>query len=199
MLVLPAAVTAIAPVTYITLEKSGDGVKVTSKPCLLMVVPFNTRTLSPVTEISTRVRAARQRNAKERRRDDGKRGTIEGEGHLVFIGPDDTSIEASVSPASIERLEKLSQDFLAAPSDTPLTMFAPANWKFSVIGGVLATGWALLYIVGCSIAIPLWFFKKIAQVGKKVASLGPESTDETNPYAADADQSDPYRNDPDRS
>lgn len=174
--VIPALVTAGLPVTWIQLERSGTGVKVTSRQCLLFVVPYKINTLFPITEIQSEVTSARSQRPTGRHRSNTKDTTIEGKAKLIFIGRDGKTVQALASPASIERLEKLAQEFLAAPTDTPLTLFSPANWKFSVIGGGVFTCFTVLYLIGCSIAIPLWIVKQLRQFGSKIASLGSEPT-----------------------
>jgi len=165
--VFPALITAVAPVSYIRFEKRGDGVAATVKQCLLLVIPFQTKTIYPVEGLDERVREARRENADERRRNNGKKLTIEGEGTLVILGPNDESAAASVSPVSIKSVREKAEAFLRTPTEKPLDLFVVANWKFSLLMGGAATFFTVLYLVGAMIAVPLWFIRKLSPAGAK--------------------------------
>lgn len=158
--VLPAAfVTAVAPVSYVTLEQRDASVAATTKQCLFFIIPYKTTTIHPLTAVSDRIRSSRQRTAEERRRNGGKNATIEGEAFLILTGPDDHSVNVPVSPASIQSVKERAQTFFATPTPQPLRMTVVANWKISVLVGGGLSSLTLLYIVGWLIVLLRAFFR----------------------------------------
>lgn len=160
--VVPAFVTAIAPVSYLRLEKSAAGARASVKTCLFFIVPFSRGGVDSIQSVSREVRGDRSYTLDERRQNGGRRATVEGEGKLIFNGKDETAeLTVSVSPASIESVEKRVKDFVAAPTDQPLSLFLVPNWKFSMIAGGLATALAALWIVGTTLWILRGLFRLV--------------------------------------
>lgn len=166
--VVPAFVTVIAPVSYLRLEKSAAGARASVKTCLFFIVPFSRGSLDSIQSVSREVREDRDYTLEERRRRDGKHGTVEGEGKLILQGKDEgAALTVSVSPASIEGVEKRVKEFVAAPVDQPLSLFLVPNWKFSLIAGGLATALAGLWLVGTT----LWILRgllRLVSPGKSI-------------------------------
>lgn len=149
---VPALITAIAPVSYLSLQKERDHVRASAKTCLLFFIPYQQQTVSPVRGTDEHVRADRQRTRDERRRNHGRNATVEGEGTLILMGDDNQSLKVSVTPVDIEAKKKLVEEYLQAPTDQPLNLFLVANWKFSVLMGGAAASLTVLYVVGCVLA-----------------------------------------------
>lgn len=168
--VVPALVTVMAPVSYLTLEQREGRVVATAHTCLLFVIPFRSGVVDPVVAIEDRVRQARQKTPEERRRQKSGRATIEGEGTLILIGKNDQELTLTVSPASIDNAKTKAAAFIATPTATPLWMFLPANWKFSVLFGGFWASLTLLYVVGVTIKGFQTLFW-ILGAGKRAAGL----------------------------
>ncbi len=154
---VPALITAIAPVSHITLTKEQQGISATVQANLLFVVPYSTRTVSPVTEITSRVIQGEAGTAAERRR--GKQGKSEPEGQLIFIGPQQKAI-ANALPATLERDLARLQEFQKAPTETPLRMTVIAHWFIIIVVGGIATAFAVLYVVCAILGFGLWLVRK---------------------------------------
>lgn len=82
--VVPVLWTLIAPVNFVEMKRDAAGeVTVTAKSCCLFVVPFSTRTLSPIVAVTTRHHPGRPRPRK--RGDRGHRPVSESVDGLVFL------------------------------------------------------------------------------------------------------------------
>lgn len=165
---VPALITALAPVSHITLKKEPQGVSATVQANLLFVVPYSTRTVSPVTEITSRVIQGEKGTAAERRRK--QQGKSEPEGQLIFTGPQQKAI-ANALPSTLERDLARLQDFQKSPTETPLQMTVIAHWLISIVVGGIATAFAALYIVCAILGFGLWLVRK-ASPGTSEASQG---------------------------
>src|SRR5688500_342773 len=93
---VPALVTAIAPVSWVSFQRSGDGERVVARAqtCLLFVIPFKTVTVDPVTGLGDRTIAGTVKV--ERRSGTDKRTQSEDQGFLVIRGPDQVAKEVPV-------------------------------------------------------------------------------------------------------
>lgn len=164
---IPALITWIAPVSRLTFEKAGQGVRATVRQYVFFVVPFRTDIIQPVTKIEDRVRAGRHANADERRR--GQRAYQAGDGTLTIVGP--TRVAAiTVAPTSLPDVAARARAFLERPADQPLQMTVVANWVVSVAVGGVGTGFALLYLIGSLLAIAQWMLKKLGPGSSDAAS-----------------------------
>ncbi|MDZ4847710.1 MAG: hypothetical protein SGI77_00305 [Pirellulaceae bacterium] len=156
-IVFPGVVTSLAPATWLTFKRSGEIVHCTARTCVFFVIPFKVQEVDDVKEIGHRERAGRTERKREFGRTTDKIVHVDGEGFLQIHGQDDTSIEVSVSPASLQSVADKSNRFLNSSQEVSLTIFAIANWKFGAIMGGVLTSFTALYVVGYS----LGFFKLI--------------------------------------
>ncbi|MFO0922577.1 MAG: hypothetical protein U0905_08850 [Pirellulales bacterium] len=164
--VVPGLVTAIAPVSYLTMERTqeeGGSIRAEARQCMFFIVPFRTQKLDSIAEVNDHVIAARSKTAEERRRTRTGRGTIEGEGTLILVDDDERAIHIPVSPASIATVKKKVDGFIHDPNQPKLSLFLVANWKFSLIGGGLVTLLTILFVVGWSIQLVVGFFKMVTR------------------------------------
>lgn len=139
---VPAAVTAIAPVSRIHLERQAGQVSARTSSCLLFVIPFRVQTIAPVTGFDQRhVSGTVSAHSRRTNRDDVK---SEDQAWLVVVSQDQR-IEVPVSPADMPPVRKQAEEFLSNPQATELKLFVVANWKFSVIGGGLVSLLTVIY------------------------------------------------------
>lgn len=162
---VPALVTAIAPVSWVTLERQEGRVTAVAQTCLLFVVPFKTATVDPVTGFGDRHVAGTV--TRKRRPGPDRETKSEDEGFLVIEGPGQ-SAEVSVSPVSLDGVLDKANGFLEDSQAAELRLFVVANWKFSVIGGGLSSLLTVLYVVGVTLGLLMKFVGLIRR-GWKVA------------------------------
>lgn len=148
---LPALVTAIAPVSWLTFQRSGDQVVAQAKTCLLFIVPFRTATVSPVASVGDRTVTGPTTYERRPGQRDRER-TPETEGFLAIHGPNQTA-EVQVTPANLQAVEGKVNAFLQNPNASELKLFVVANWKFSVVAGGLVSLLAVFYLLGLLVAI----------------------------------------------
>jgi hypothetical protein len=147
----PGFVTAVAPVSWVKFERTGERVTARAQVCLFFVVPYKTITVDPVEGIGDRFIAGTE----TRQQRSGQRDRItksEDEAFLVIHGPDKTA-EVPVTPHDIKSVTERTDAFLQDPQATELKLFVVANWKFSVIGGGLVSLLTVLYVVGVACSI----------------------------------------------
>ncbi len=169
--VFPGVVTMMAPATWLTFERIGDGVRCTTRTCIFFVVPYKVQQIEPVIEIGHRERAARTVKQREFGRNTDKTVQVDGEGFLQLHGVDDQLVEVSVSPASLGRVEATSNAFLKSTTEASKTIFAIANWKFGGLMGGVLTSFTVLYVVGYTLG-----FLKLIMIGLKKAMVRGERT-----------------------
>jgi hypothetical protein len=144
--VFPAVFTWIAPVSWATLSREGEGVQARVKVCLFFVIPFRVDELPDVTSVDSHVTAGVREKLNTGNADDRRREiTTESQGTLVLHGRD-KEITVSVSPANLEDKARAVREFLSDPERAELRFFAPANWKASVIAGGAVCLLTLLYL-----------------------------------------------------
>lgn len=146
---LPSLVTAMAPVSWIKWQRSGERVSAHAKTCLFFVIPFRTVVIDPVTRVGRRTISGR---LAERRSDRNAHHRSEDEGFLVIQG-EDQSAEVPVTPFNLKSVIEKSEAFLKDSEAVDLKMFVVANWKFSVIAGGLASLLTAVYVGGVIAAI----------------------------------------------
>lgn len=149
---LPGFITAIAPVSWIHLERRDGEVVATAETCAWFVVPYRTAVLQPLVGIDDRFIAGTDisRDAfGERYRSLNDRRQSEDQATLILHGSE-ASVEIPVSPASIEQARERCVAFLDDPQAARERIFVVANWKFGIlIGGALSL-LTLLYLGGCA-------------------------------------------------
>ena len=141
---VPALVTAIAPVAWVSFERREGDVSATAQVCLLFFVPYQTMHVSPVTRVSDRVHAGSVRYDRSRKVND-REVKAEDSGFLVIHGPDQ-SAEVPLTPFNLKSVVEQVNTFLQDPQATELKLFVVANWKFSILGGGLASLLTILYV-----------------------------------------------------
>lgn len=158
---MPAAITAMAPVTYLRLSRQGDLVSAHSQTCLLFVIPFHTQSLENVTELKSEVHAGEMVEVHDDGSSANNRMTrSEDEGWLILANHDE-HLKIPVSPANLETYRRDVRDFLEAELNNPqakseLRMFCVANWKASVFAGVPLTLLTVLFVVCVASPIVEW-------------------------------------------
>lgn len=143
LVAFPGFVTAVAPVSWIRLERHGDQTFAVVHRCMFFVVPYRTDELEHVIGVDDQfVQGETRRDAVHQRNE-----STEDQAYLVLHGRDG-SVRVEVSPVSIEGVRQRAKDFLADPQATVLHMTVVANWKFSVIVGGFVSLLTVLYLVG---------------------------------------------------
>lgn len=164
----PALFTAIAPVSWVHLERRDGQVQATARVCLLFVVPYKTMRVSPVTEIGDRFVAGTTTRTRQPGRD--KLTTSEDEGFLVLRGENQTA-EVPVTPFNLDSVLERVDGFLHDPQAQELRLFVVANWKFSVFGGGLISLLTVFYVA----IIVLGLVWKFVQAIQALLGVPPES------------------------
>ena len=142
---LPAFVTGIAPVSWVTFERHDDQVTATAKTCLFFFIPYKTVTVNPVTGVGDRFAAGTVTHERREGRDHDAKS--EDEGFLVIHG-NKQAAQVPVTPFNLKSVLEKSEAFLRDPQGTELRLFVVANWKFSVIVGGLISLLTVLYAIG---------------------------------------------------
>ena len=155
---LPAAFTAIAPVSYLHLERGADkAVSAKAATCLFFCIPYRTQTLDKVTRADQRFHAGSYTSDRAGDTSERHQTKSEDEAYIVLqqgepsaAAPDQAlpKIEVPISPASVKAQLALAQSFLKDESQTKLSLFCVSNWKFAIIGGGLTSLLAVLYVAG---------------------------------------------------
>lgn len=147
---VPALVTMIAPVSWVSFQRDASGVTARVQTCLLFIVPFKTAVIQPVLAVNEHVLEGSIRIKKRIGTD--KKYQAEDEGFLLIRGPDQLA-KVQVSPVDLTSTLAKVETFLAQPEASELKLFVVANWKFSVLGGALVSMLTLLYFVGVSFGL----------------------------------------------
>lgn len=164
---LPAAVTAMAPVSRVTFERVAGQVNAHAKTCLLFFVPYRSRTIESVDHIDTRFVAGEYGHDSGRSRSNQTKS--EDQGFLV-IKSKDQSIEVPVSPINLKSVSNQAQEFLDKSEEAQLRLFVVANWKFSVLAGGALSLLTVLYLVCLSADLGI----KLIHVLQWAAGVSPE-------------------------
>ena len=160
----PGFVTAIAPVSWVRFERTGEVVSATTKTCMFFVIPYKTQRISPVTGVGDHFIAGTlsSRRAGQSERD---RTRSEDEAFLEIHG-ENSSAQISVSPVNIKSVLQRSEEFLKNPAATELRLTVIANWKFGLIAGGFVSLLTVLYVGGL-IGLVLQFAWRLAGFGMK--------------------------------
>jgi hypothetical protein len=144
----PAAVTWAAPVTWMTFTRHDGRVEMRAKVCMFFVLPFRHEDIAEVTGVDEQTIAGTREKWNMGTADDQKRDmTTESEGTLIVQGRGEEA-RISVSPASLSDVKEKVRDFLKDTGAAKLQLFAPANWKVSVVVGSFVCLFTVLYVVG---------------------------------------------------
>lgn len=154
----PAFWTAVAPVSYIHLERGAEGIRATTKTCLLFFIPYRTREIDIVSKADTRIHAGTWTTDRLRSHS-GSRTKSEDEGFIVLMDKDE-KVEVPCSPVDLEAKQKEIDDFIKAEGGPQtLDLFCVSNWKFAIFAGGLISLLTVLYVVGVVIMIFRWIGK----------------------------------------
>ena len=145
--IVPALVTAIAPIAVTHFERQGEVVAVRTSRNLLFVIPYKRAEIQRVTEVNERLQSGRV--SETRSSTDGRKNKTrsEDEAFLVILGSNGKT-EVPVSPVNLRKTVDQAKGFLADPKATRLRLITVANWKFSVVAGGIASLLTLLFVVG---------------------------------------------------
>lgn len=152
--VLPALLTAIAPVSWLTLRREGDKVHARGQVCMFFIFPFRTYELASVDHVGKSIDPGKKIRRLPSEPVNQPTRYEEDEGFLILSSGDE-SFTLSTSPYSLDRVVGEVNAFLSDQQATSTTLFLPANWKFSVLFGGACSLATLLYVCG----ITLWTFK----------------------------------------
>lgn len=142
----PGFVTAIAPVSWVRFERSGELVSATTKTCVFFVIPYRTQHVSPVIGVSDDFIAGTL-SSRRPGHSGSDRTRSEDEAFLEIHG-ENSSAEVPVSPINIKRVLQRSEEFLKDPRAEELRLTVIANWKFGLIAGGFVSLLTVLYVVG---------------------------------------------------
>jgi len=163
-LVLPVFATAIAPATWITLDRTGappGEVNVTARTCTVFFISYRTQRVENLVEVDSDVRRGERIKRRHGDRNYNNTQREEDEGTLVLRGRE-TEARISVSPASLNRAAEAIRAFQAAESPPRRRLFVMANWKFGLGMGVPLSLLALLYVTGVVWAGVRWLRSRFA-------------------------------------
>jgi len=154
----PALFTAIAPVSYVHLERQGDDVCASSKTCLLFFVPYSRQHVEQVIGVNDRFRAG----GVSRPRGGGKSTKAEDEAFLVLHGEREGDfLEVSVSPVNIKSRVELVEHFLKDDRSSELRLVCVSNWKFAVFAGGMVSLLTVLWAIGTIWSIVRWCLRLV--------------------------------------
>jgi hypothetical protein len=156
--VFPGLVTAMAPATWITFERTAETVRCTTRTCVFFIVPYKVQQVDHVTAIDHHERAGKAKKERRFGRLTGKTINVHGEGFLQIEGTGDQLAEVSVSPSSMDSVVSQSNAFLTSTTPASTTIFTIANWTFGGLMGGFLTLLTVLYVVGYSLGFLNWVF-----------------------------------------
>ena len=176
---LPALMTAMAPVSWLTFQREDGRVAVTAQTCLFFVIPYRVKKLVDVKQVDTTFHRG---ELQHKRRDDGKRGRAEDQAGLVLHGPQEgQDVSVPVSPASIKTVEARVKAFLDDPQQQSLSVFTVANWKVGLIFAIPVCLLTVLYVISWSI----WLGQTLAKPFQILRVDEPPESDEAGGEQAD--------------
>lgn len=158
-LVLPALLTAIAPVSWLTLRREGSKVHAQGQVCMFFLFPYRKYELAGVDHVGKNI----DRGKKIRRLPSepvNKPTRYEEDEGFLIIGSGERSFTLSTSPYSLDRVVGEVNAFLSDQQAASTTFFLPANWKFSVLFGGACSLATILYVGG----ITLWALRCVWQL-----------------------------------
>lgn len=155
----PGFCTAVAPVSWVKFQRTGDRVSARAQVCVFFVIPYKTLVVDSVESIGDRFKGGTE--SRQRRSGTTDRVTkSEDQGFLVIHGADQVA-EVPVTPFNLKSVVKRSEAFLKEPQATELKMFVVANWKFSVIMGGLTSLLTVLWVFGVVSSFFLMIYKSL--------------------------------------
>ena len=125
----PALVSLFAPVSWVTLERTGESVSARARVCVLFVIPFRNLAVTNVTSVETRTYQAPASSKGTNR----STTQPDPEGFLVIHGDGEQKIEVPTSTASVESVHDKVNAFLEDSQATKLKLFVVAHWIIGVV------------------------------------------------------------------
>lgn len=157
---VPIAITLMAPLTTLEFRHSEAGTSVTAVRYLLMYIPWKTDRMVNATSVEADITAAKdiKRNREERRR--RKPGIQFATGRLIFIsGAPEIEMVVDTDPELAKQVVKQFDEFAANKTAAPITIQIYAAWIISYVVGGVASAFCALYVIGASLAIVTFPFK----------------------------------------
>ncbi len=145
--VFPAALTMIAPVCTVDLERQGEQVTASVAWNCFFVIPFHRRVIADVTTVDDHVIAGELAQQTSRGIGDSvSEFTTESQGFFVIHGKTG-EIKVPVSPENLSDTRQKASEFLKTKNGAPSLHFRTvANWKFGVVAGGILTLFTVVYL-----------------------------------------------------
>jgi hypothetical protein len=153
--VVPAAVTFIAPRTTVELRRDEDHVSARITRHILLVIPFRTLTIEPVVEVESQVTAGKYGYSTNSDRRRGRKVNQAGDGSVWIIGRD-SKCQVQSTPADAPVQAEQIRSFLENPAAEPVVITATAGWALTYLLGSAMTGLSALYCLGATLAVGRW-------------------------------------------
>jgi hypothetical protein len=158
----PAFCTAVAPVSYLYLSRSGTSVMAEARTCLLFFVPYQIQRVEGVYQVDDRFHAGEYTRSDV----DSRRNVKAEDESFLILRSEQDSLEVPVSPASIDSRIDHVQAFLDDATADELNLFCVSNWKFAVLAGVPISMLTVLYLWGLVLAFIRWLIPKRRGISK---------------------------------
>lgn len=159
-LIVPAAVTFIAPRTTIEMRRIDDHASARITKHILLFVPLRETAIERVEQVESHVRAAQYGYSTHSDRIRGRKTESAADGSLWIIGRDSkcqvqsTAADAPVQAAQIKA-------FLDNPAAEPLVMTSTAGWALTYLLGGAMTGLSALYCAGAACGVGRWLLSHL--------------------------------------
>ena len=168
-IVFPGLVTGLAPATWVSFERSGTVVAVTTRTCMYFLVPYKFQHIAQVSSVSSRERADSSRRERKYGGNSDRVVHVDGEGFLQIHGNGAQLIEVSVSPAGLESAIAKSTEFLNSSQQGSRTFFVIANWKFGALMGGVLSAFTFLYVFGYIFGFLKWIYSRLKRTASRSA------------------------------
>jgi hypothetical protein len=153
---LPGFFTAIAPVTYVNLQRQSGQVHAETRTCFFFVIPFKSQRLESVIGVGKHYVFGKSTRPHKGQSD---RYHSDDEGFLDLHSETET-IQVAVSPVNVKDKLQQVQDYLQADTADSLSFAVIANWKVGAIAGGTLSLLTLVYCYGVIRLIVKWFVKR---------------------------------------
>lgn len=165
-LLVPIAITLMAPFTDLEFRRAGDGATVTVKRYVLMFIPWQTTEIRNVSALRVEITPEfRYQNTAENRRKDRVGTVSHATGQLVVVGAG-REVIVQAAPETAEGISAQFTKFLADKAAGPVALSVYASWSLSYLLGGTATTFAALYAVGACLALLAVPFKRRRQMNE---------------------------------
>jgi hypothetical protein len=144
---LPVLMTAMAPISTIRLERSGETVRAEVRRHIMLFIPYRNETVEGVTGVNESF----EEGGSSRRSTLGStssRGAITEDSAYITLNGNDHSATVEISPVNYRGAAAKIQALLEDPAQPRLRLVAVANWKFSVLAGGVLSLMSYLFFAG---------------------------------------------------